>query len=391
MVTGGALFALGVRVWSSGICFTLCAFVFATIGQEFIRGAGVRRGATGSDIVTAMIGLVGRSRRRYGGYIVHLGIVLMFLGFAGEGFKQEEQALLKPGQQVTVGHFTVRHDALRVTSDAQKQAITGHVSVFEDGKQIDTMTPAKWFFHKSQDGQPTTEVAIRRGVGEDLYIVLAGYDAAAQSATYQVTVNPLVNWIWFGFAIMAIGTGLALLPESAFAFASAKVPAGAATASMILLMVLFPAPARAQKDNMSVAPVQKSELRRQLEGDIMCPCGCRAPINDCKMGPTCHGLQEVTPKLEKLLAQGLDRDAVRAAFVAEAGSQDVLTAPIDKGFNRLAWLFPYIIGITGAAIAGLFAVRWSRRDAAPDGADAPVTAEDTALRTRLDDELRDLD
>jgi cytochrome c-type biogenesis protein CcmF len=337
-----------------------------------------------------MIGLVGRSRRRYGGYIVHLGIVLMFLGFAGEGFKQEEQVLLKPGQQVTVAHFTVRHDALRVTNDAQKQAITGHVSVFEDGKQLGTMTPAKWFFHKSQDGQPTTEVAIRRGVGEDLYIVLAGYDAAAQSATYQVTVNPLVNWIWFGFAILAMGTGLALLPESAFAFASAKVPAGAATASMILLLLLLPAPARAQSE-MSVAPQPKSELQRQLEGDIMCPCGCRAPIDDCQMGPSCHGLQEVKPKIEKLIARGLDRDAVRAAFVAEAGSQDVLTAPIDKGFNRLAWLFPYLIGITGAAMAGLVAYRWSRREEEPETPAAASQTEDTALRSRLDDELRDLD
>ena len=93
------------------------------------------------------------------------------------------------------------------------------------------MEPAKWFYAKREQ-EPTTEVAIRRGIGEDLYIVLAGYDAAEQSATYAVTVNPLVNWIWLGFAILALGTGLALLPETAFAFAAAKVPSGAATASM---------------------------------------------------------------------------------------------------------------------------------------------------------------
>src|SRR5919198_1152582 len=109
-----ALLAFGVRVWSSGICFALSAFVFVTIGQEFVRGARVRQGATGTDILTAMVGLVARSKRRYGGYIVHLGIVLIFLGFAGQGFKQEEQVVLKPAQQVTVGHFTVRHDALAV-------------------------------------------------------------------------------------------------------------------------------------------------------------------------------------------------------------------------------------------------------------------------------------
>ena len=87
-------YALGIRVWASGICFALCAFVAVTIAQEFIRGAQVRKGATGTDIFTALIGLVARSRRRYGGYIVHLGIVLMFLGFAGQGFKQAKRALL---------------------------------------------------------------------------------------------------------------------------------------------------------------------------------------------------------------------------------------------------------------------------------------------------------
>jgi cytochrome c-type biogenesis protein CcmF len=389
--TGVALFAAGVRVWSSGICFALCGFVLGTIGQEFLRGAQVRRGATGTDIITAMIGLVGRSKRRYGGYIVHVGIVLMFLGFAGEGFKREEQVLLKPGQQSTVGHFTIKHDALRVTNDQQKQMITGHVSVFEDGKTIGTMSPAKWFFNKREQ-EPTTEVAIRRRPSEDLYIVLAGYDVASQSATYQITINPLVNWIWLGFGIMALGSLIALLPETAYAFATAKFPANAATTSLLLLALLLPAGARAQTGQaaQSVAPEAKSELRRQLEGDIMCTCGCRAPMNDCQMGPTCHGLQEQNARLDKFLAAGMTREQVRAAFVEAFGSQDVLTAPLDKGFNRLAWLFPYVIGTSGALAAAFVAFRWSRRADEPASA-AAMTNDDPALRARLDDELRDLD
>ena len=100
MVGGaGALAALGVRVWSSGLCFALCIFVAASIAQEFWRGARVRREGTGTDLFTALVGLVGRNKRRYGGYIVHLGIVLAFLGFAGDGFKREEQVLLLPGQR----------------------------------------------------------------------------------------------------------------------------------------------------------------------------------------------------------------------------------------------------------------------------------------------------
>jgi cytochrome c-type biogenesis protein CcmH/NrfF len=290
-----------------------------------------------------------------------------------------------------LGRFTIRHDALTVTSDDQKQMITGHVTVTSDGKPIADMAPAKWFFNKHEQ-EPTSEVAIRRAAGEDLYIVLAGYDVSNQTATYAITINPLVDWIWFGFGVLAFGTGLALLPERAFAFATARLPADAVTTTLVLLLLLLPATGRAQ----TPAPagdgvVQKSELRRQLEADIMCNCGCRAPMNNCPMAPNCHGLRELNPKLDEFLAQGLDREQVRAAFVAWHGGQDILTAPIDKGFNRLAWLFPYVIGITGAVTIGLVARHWSRHDADTNEAVVAANAEDSVLRTRLDDELRDLD
>jgi cytochrome c-type biogenesis protein CcmF len=219
---------LGVRVWASGICFALCAFVTATIVQEFVRGARVRQEATGTDALTATVGLVMRERRRYGGYIVHLGIVLMFLGFAGEGFKVDEQVLLKAGQEATVGHFTVRNNGVKVTDDGQKQMVTGHIGVREDGKPLGTMYPARWFFRKHEE-QPTTEVAIRRTVAEDLYLVMPAYELKDQSMSLQVVINPLVNWIWGGFGILFVGTGIALLPERAFAFALGRVPAEAGT------------------------------------------------------------------------------------------------------------------------------------------------------------------
>ena len=245
VVVGGGLWAVGLRVWTSGLCFALSAFVVGTIAQEFWRGARVRQGATGSDVLTAMIGLVVRSRRRYGGYVVHLGIVLMFLGFAGEGYKREEQTLLKPGQQVTVSDFTVTHHAVRVSDDGQKQMVTADVSVTRNGKDIGQMAPAKWFFRKHEE-EPTTEVAIKRGFWEDLYIVMAAFELQDQSATFHVVVNPLVNWIWVGFGVMALGTFIALLPESSLAFAAARAPGGAATTlPLVLCLLLTPALARA--------------------------------------------------------------------------------------------------------------------------------------------------
>jgi cytochrome c-type biogenesis protein CcmF len=239
VAVAAGLWGLGYRVWSSGLCFALCAFVIATIVQEFWRGAGVRGAATGSGRLTAMIGLVARSHRRYGGYLVHLGIVLMCLGFAGEGYKQETQVLLKPGQSATLGHFTLRHDAVKVTDDGQKQMVTAHVTVTRDGATLGTMAPAKWFFRKHEE-QPTTEVAIRRAPGEDLYVVMAAYDVQTQSATLHVVINPLVNWIWAGFGVLALGTLIALLPEGGLAFAPAQVPGGAATTLPLFLALLLP-------------------------------------------------------------------------------------------------------------------------------------------------------
>jgi cytochrome c-type biogenesis protein CcmF len=391
VVSGIGLFALGVRVWSSGLCFALSAMVLTTIVQEFVRGAEVRRAATGTDVVTALIGLVGRSKRRYGGYIVHVGVVLMFLGFAGEGFRKEEQALMKPGQQLTVGHFSVRHDALRVTQDAQKQMITGHVSVFEDGQSLGTLQPARWFFNKHEEN-PTTEVAIRRGLTEDLYVVLAGYDAAEQSATYTVTINPLVNWIWFGFGIMALGTIIALLPDSAYAFAAAKVPAGAAgaTTSLLILALLLPAIAHAQHaetPDSAKTTAARTPLEKELWREIICMCGgCgRKRIGDF----CCAKAASMRAEVSRLLDQGKTREEIYQYFIAQYGSQEPLGAPIDEGFNRLAWLFPYLAGASGAVAVALVARRWSRRDRIVAVAGLP--AEDPALRSRLDDELRDLD
>jgi cytochrome c-type biogenesis protein CcmF len=135
---------------------------------------------------------------------------------------------------VPVGRFSVRNDGIRMTDDGQKQMITAHLTVFEGGREIDKLYPAKWFFRKHEE-EPTTEVAIRRSVSEDLYVVMPAFDLKDQTASLQVVINPLVNWIWVGFGVMALGTGIALLPERTFNFALARLPATAEAAAVLLL------------------------------------------------------------------------------------------------------------------------------------------------------------
>ena len=414
------LVALGFRIWVAGICFALCGFVVGTVGQEFIRGAVVRRGVTGSDMVTAMIGLVMRSRRRYGGYVVHVGIVLMMLGFAGAGYRQTEQVLLNPGESVDVGRFSVRHDRLTVTDDGAKEMHTAHVTVFQDGGEVARLYPARWFYRK-YEAEPTTEVAMRRTLAEDVYVVLAAYDMGDQSASFQVTVNPLVNWIWFGFGILALGTGIALLPESQFAFLAARAgpeasaPGSAVTTtttSLVLIAALglggLATPAFAQTGAPPESYTATTDLEAELQRELVCLCGTcpHLALADCRCsappqyvtGPdgaprlTSSGAEFMRAQLREQIEAGKDRRAILDWFIETYGSQEALGAPLDEGFNRFAWLFPYLVGVGCLMAVGVMAVRWSRRGsaAALETAGTP-TPFDAELDARLDDELRNLD
>jgi cytochrome c-type biogenesis protein CcmF len=287
VVTPVALSFAGIPFWPAGLSFALCAFVGVTIIQEFVRGAAVRKQVTGTDYLTAMVGLVARSKRRYGGYTVHLGIVLMFLGFTGEAFKVDEQMLLQPGQQARVGRYAIRNDGVRVTDDGQKQMITGHLTVFHDGKELDKAYPGKWLYRQHEQ-EPVSRVAIRRSAAEDLYIVMPGFELQDQSVSLQVVINPLVDWIWVGFGIMALGTMLALLPEQALGFAAAKLPAPSSISMLLLMLVLMGAPARAQHvvDPAFTPVVPKSALEKDLYKSLICMCGTcgRQLVGECTCG-----------------------------------------------------------------------------------------------------------
>jgi cytochrome c-type biogenesis protein CcmF len=390
LVTGGLVYALGIRVWSSGICFVLSGFVLGTIWQEFWRGAVIRRRSTGTDLLTATIGLIGRSRRRYGGYIVHVGIVLMFLGFAGQGYKQSTQVLLKPGEQTVLGEYAVRMDDLRVTQDNQKQMITGHFTLFRGGKELAKLYPARWFFNKHEE--PTTEVAIRRMLGEDFYLNMPSYQVAQKAASLEITINPLVNWIWLGFAVIALGTGIVLLPERTFAFAMAKFPAPevatTTTALLLLLIVVSPVFAQHVETGKPVAAAVYSPYERELQREIVCMCGTcgRKNLAEC----TCGKAAAMRDELSGLVKQGKTREGVIQYYVAQYGSQEPLSSPIDKGFNRLAWFFPYAMGTAAAMTCAFVLIKWTRRPLTQPAVPAG-TPDDPELQARLDRELENLD
>jgi cytochrome c-type biogenesis protein CcmF len=389
------------------ICFGFCAFTATTITQEFIRGVGVRKRNTGQDAVSSLMGMVIRGKRRYGGYIVHVGIVLMFIGFAGTAYKKEMDVKLVPGADAKIGKYTVHFTRIAHEEDRQKEMVTAEVAAFKDGKLIDQMRPAKWFFH-NHESEPTTEVAIRRGPTEDLYITLGNYDLGEGNVTLKLVVNPVVDWIWFGFMLLAIGTGIALLPDALLERLTAGVtaPAGSAagTAGMVLLLaagagsavLLRAAPAAAQQlqqmeQASADAPEPTGVEENWLVRNIMCQCGtCRHNLLECESDGCGHAVQDRI-EIRQLLNQGRTREQVIQYFIKKYGSQVALASPIDRGFNRLAWLFPYSLGVVGAVGLGYGAYRLGKRSPAHGSLTSEPQISDGELSDKLDDELRNLD
>ena len=226
----------------------------------------------------------------------------------------------------------------------------------------------------------------------DLYLTLAVQpkDVGTQNASLEIFVNPLVDWIWFGFGIMAHRHGhRAPAGSERSRLRWRRCPAGAATAGMLLLALLFSGATLFAQDPGDPPIVPRTPIEQQLHGEINCACGgCFGPLKDCPM-MYCATRQKEKGEIRDLVDHGQSHDQIIASFVQEYGGQQVLNAPIDQGFNRLAWMIPLSLGVGGIGLVGFVAMRWSRRR--DDNPSADTAPEDPSVKERLDDELRDLD
>jgi cytochrome c-type biogenesis protein CcmF len=214
------LLVAGMRDFWALTSITIAAFVGATIVQEFARGARARHRQYGEAVALAALRLIARNRRRYGGYIVHVGILFLFVAFAGMAFKTETQASLKPGESASIrspfGHtYTLTHLGISQYNALNRQVTAALVDVKIDGRSVGRLRTEKRQ-HVDALGRPTfepsTEVGIRSGLREDLYIVLGGLVNGTEQAVYRFTINPLVWWVWFGGYILVLGGLIVLWP-----------------------------------------------------------------------------------------------------------------------------------------------------------------------------------
>jgi len=228
VAAGVLLRVVGVPLGAAWLTFTFGVFVLGTVVQEFWRGMRARQALLHERAPRALVRLVEKNRRRYGGYLVHVGIVGIFVGVAASSvFRIETQQTLSPGQTMQAGKFTLTYERIAQEEDAHVQRLRAVVHVRDGERAIGTLTPEKRFYKKPQ--QPTTEIALRQTLTEDLYLVLGSYDPASKLVTILAYVNPLVAWIWIGGVILAIGTAITMWPSPAerrtAAYALEGVPA----------------------------------------------------------------------------------------------------------------------------------------------------------------------
>jgi len=209
--------ALGLGGPYTWMSLSLSAFVLATVVQEFWRGARGRAASSGESLGLALVNLTRRNKRRYGGYVVHVGIVLMAIGITASGaFQSEAEATIRPGESLEIGGYRMLFEKLDLFSENGVDVVSANLVAFEGDVPRFRMVPQRRS-HPRQEN-PSTEVAIWSSLRHDLYVVLAGWNNdGSQVATFKIYINPLVKWIWIGGFVMLLGTLICLIPDRSLA------------------------------------------------------------------------------------------------------------------------------------------------------------------------------
>jgi cytochrome c-type biogenesis protein CcmF len=231
LVVLAVLLVTGTRQLGALVGFWLASLVIAVTLYEFWRGAQARHRRAGESLPVALWRLAGRNRRRYGGYIIHLGVILMAIGIIGiEIFQTETQGSIPLGGQISLNEYTIRYDSLAEFDTADGRNVArAVVSVYKNGEWVDELYPRRDYYYEAQ--QTMTIPGLRSTMEDDLYLLLVDWQPiSTQNATFKIYHNPLVNWLWFGAVVFILGTFVAAWPERETV--AAKRPAGPVRASV---------------------------------------------------------------------------------------------------------------------------------------------------------------
>jgi cytochrome c-type biogenesis protein CcmF len=210
--------AAAITAWAAGVnniwsllTLILAGFMAGSIGLEFYRGADAKRKVTGTSWAMSLPAAIWGNRRRYGGYLAHTGMILIFMGLAGAPFTEEATATLKPGELMGVKNYTIKYVKMKKIPYSDKLIDRASIKAFKDRRYIGDLNPERRFYVKRGD-RPTSEVAVLSTWSEDLYVALTGYSRDGR-ASFRVIVNPFVPWLWYGGYVVTLGSILAIIPR----------------------------------------------------------------------------------------------------------------------------------------------------------------------------------
>ena len=190
---------------------TFAVFATAVMVVDVARSIQARQKKHAEGLLTSLYVLMQKQRRRYGGYIIHLGIIFGYIAFAGNALKIERDISIERGESFTIGDYTAVYDQLRQEQHADKVLVVADLSVSRRQERLYTIHPGKAIFHSSPN-MPTSEIDIRTTPLEDFYVALVNYDPQRQTAAFKVFVAPFTWWFWFGGTILILGTLLCMWP-----------------------------------------------------------------------------------------------------------------------------------------------------------------------------------
>lgn len=192
------------------VAYTICIYVISATLQDILKGVRVRKKLTGENLIISLVRLLTRNRRRYGGYIVHMGIVMMIIGITGSNvFNSESIKTFKLGETAVVEGYTISFKGLQQTIRDNMEVVYADLTVFKNNEFIGDLQVEKVFYSKSE--QPMTEPAVISTFKEDFYVLLTGWEQDG-SAILKIHINPQIKWLWTGGWVIVIGVIFALWP-----------------------------------------------------------------------------------------------------------------------------------------------------------------------------------
>lgn len=394
---------LGVRPEGSSfvltvVCFALIVLNAVVLVDEFVRGARVQMRGENRNPFTALQALFAKFRRRYGGYIAHLGVLMIFFAFLGNALKVERDVTLAPGDIVDLADFELSYHGIEVDRRDDYLSSTAALTLTRDGTEIARLTPARYDYNDytrlgpNAAGDPmsiTSEIYIRSTPLEDVYVTMLNFDAESEHAAFKIEVFPFTMWMWLGGLFLILGVAIAAWPDEDPLTRRYRYQVAARRGVNAYLALVFLAPVAvlatpewsmaqvAQHDDheghdhgddgeavvagsgrtvgalasVDLSPEQEREVLN-IASMVMTTCSGCAGKTLTLASPGCVPTNADKRLIRQMVASGLSRDEVLDAFVRERG-ETAVAIPRDTGQKRLALMAPIAF-----LAAGLLFVLW---------------------------------